>query len=423
MNIPDSEHPRVVIVGGGFGGLNAAKKLKNKKVQIVLIDKHNYHTFQPLLYQVATAGLEPDSIAYPLRKVFKRYKNLFFRMAEVKGINAETKTIKTNIGELGYDYLILATGSNTNFFGIEGVERHALGMKEILEALDIRSLLLQNFEAALLTTNLEKRVALMSVAIVGGGATGVELAGALSELRKHVLPQDYPDLDVRRMNIYLIEAAPLVLSAMSEKASEKATEFLERLDIQLYLNTRVTDYDGRFISFADGRKLEAETLIWAAGVKGESIEGFMTDNLAPGSRYSVDEYNRLQGAEDIFVIGDVAAMISEDYPHGHAMMAQPAIQQGKNVAINILRMSQGKSPVPFKFKDLGSLATVGRNKAVADLPGIKLQGLSAWLIWMLVHIMQLVGFRNKVVVLLNWVYNYFIYARDIRLIIRPFKRK
>ncbi|MFT4679405.1 MAG: NADH dehydrogenase, partial [Flavobacteriales bacterium] len=273
MNIPEVNVPRIVIVGGGFGGLNLARSLSNKKVQVVLIDKHNYHTFQPLLYQVATAGLEPDSIAYPFRKIFKNQRKFYFRLAEVESIDLENTRLHTSIGELSYDYLVLATGSTTNFFGLEDVARHGMSMKEIPEALDIRSLMLQNFEQALLTDNLSERESLMNIIIVGGGPTGVELAGAISELRKHVLPQDYPDLDIRKMNVHVVEAAPRILASMSEKASEKALCFLQKMDVQVWLDTRVKSYDGLVAEAHGGTKITGQTLIWAAGVQGNPVVG------------------------------------------------------------------------------------------------------------------------------------------------------
>jgi NADH dehydrogenase len=421
MNIPKTNLKRVVIVGGGFAGLELAKRLKSAPFQVVLLDKNNYHTFQPLLYQVATAGLEPDSIAHPLRKIFRGRNQFFFRLAEVQEVQVEQKLVQTNIGNIHYDHLVIATGSGTNFFGNKEIEYYAMSMKNITEALDIRSLLLQHFESALLTDDLQERQALMNVLIVGGGPTGVELAGAIAELRKHVLPRDYPDLDIRQMHIHLIEAAPRVLSGMSEQASEAAQGFLEKMGVQVWLDTAVSSFDGKRAVAGDHEFL-SKTMIWAAGVKGTPIPGIPENAVLKNGRIAVNEFNQVEGQEDIFVLGDLAQMASESQPKGHPMLAQVAMQQGKNLSKNLRNLAQGNSLIPFEYNDLGSMATVGRNKAVVDLPRYKFQGFFAWFVWMGVHVLQLIGFRNKLLVATNWAYNYFNYARDIRLIIRPFSR-
>lgn len=421
MNIPETNLPRLVVIGGGFGGMQLITRLPARRFQTVLIDKHNYHTFQPLLYQVATAGLEPDSIAYPLRKVFIKRHEFYFRMSEVTGVDVEKNEVQTDIGNLQYDYLVVATGSTTNFFGNASFESLSMGMKNIPEALNIRSLLLQNFEKALLTSDLKERESLMNVVIVGAGPTGVELAGAIAELRRHVLPNDYPDLDFRRMNIHLVEAGDRVLASMSENASAHAKKYLENLGVQIWLNTKVEDYDGKTITTSQ-KPMPAQTFVWAAGVKGAPVEGFSADQMARQQRIKVDVYNRVQGCNNVFAIGDVAYMETEEYPNGHPMVAQVAIQAGKHLASNLLRNEDKKELKPFKYRDLGSMATIGRKRAVADLPRQQLQGGFAWLVWMFVHLMALVGFRNRVVVFFNWTYNFFNYNRDIRLIIRPFSR-
>lgn len=421
MNIPKTNLKRVVIVGGGFAGLELAKRLKGAPYQVVLLDKNNYHTFQPLLYQVATAGLEPDSIAHPLRKIFRGRKQFFFRLAEVQKVQVDQKQVQTNIGNIQYDHLVIATGSGTNFFGNQEIEYYAMSMKNITEALDIRSLLLQHFESALLTDDLQERQALMNVLIVGGGPTGVELAGAIAELRKHVLPRDYPDLDIRQMHIHLIEAAPRVLSGMSEQASEAAQGFLEKMGVQVWLDTAVSSFDGKRAVAGDHEFL-SKTMIWAAGVKGSPIPGIPENAVLKNGRIAVNAFNQVEGQEDIFVLGDLAQMASEGQPKGHPMLAQVAMQQGKNLSKNLRNLAQGNSLIPFEYDDLGSMATVGRNKAVVDLPRYKFQGFFAWFVWMGVHVLQLIGFRNKLLVATNWAYNYFNYARDIRLIIRPFSR-
>ena len=423
MNIPRSNCPRIVIIGGGFGGISLAQKLSKKEVQVVLLDKNNYHTFQPLLYQVSTGGLEPDSIAYPLRKVLIGYDNFFFRLAEVNEIQAEKKILSTTIGNLSYDYLVVATGSVTNFFGNDALEKNAMAMKSIPQSLNLRSLILENFEQALLTDDYHERDALMNFVIVGGGPTGVELAGALAEIKKGILPKDYPDLDTRRAQINLVQGGDRLLNAMSENASEKAENFLEKLGVQVWKNTRVTGYNGKTVTTKTDLTFETATLVWAAGVMGATIKGLdAKDVLAGGNRLTVNKFNQVQGYPEIFAIGDIACMQSEDYPRGHPMMAQPAIQQGKHLGENLLRLVEGKSLQPFSYRDKGSMATVGRNKAVVDLKNLKFQGVFAWFVWMFVHLFFLIGFRNRVVVFVNWVYNYIRFDREARLIIRPFKR-
>ncbi len=422
MNIPKSSFPRIVIIGGGFGGISLAKKLARKEVQVVLIDKHNYHTFQPLLYQVSTGGLEPDSIAYPIRKVLKDYSNFYFRLAEVQAIDPAQKAIETNIGPLSYDYLVLATGSETNFFGNTEIAENSMSMKSIPESLNLRSLILENFEQALLTDDLHERDALMNFVIVGGGPTGVELAGALAEIKKGILPKDYPDLDTRRAQINLIQASDRILKEMSEQASKKAEDFLEELGVQVWKNTRITGYDGKVATTMTDLTFETATLVWAAGVKGALIKGLDADELLAGGRVRVNEYNQVQGWPAVFAIGDVACAVSEEFPRGYPMMAQPAMQQGKSLGENLIRLIEDKPMKPFAYWDKGSMATVGRNKAVVDLPKFRFQGVFAWFVWMFVHLFFLIGFRNRMVVFVNWVYNYVRFDREARLIIRPFNK-
>lgn len=424
MNIPQSSFPRVIIIGGGFGGISLAKKLHKKEFQVVLLDKHNYHTFQPLLYQVSTGGLEPDSIAYPIRKVIHDFPNTYFRLAEVQEIDTQNNLVKTNIGDLKFDYLVVATGSTTNFFGNKAIEENSMSMKSIPESLNLRSLILENFEQALLTDDLHEREALMNFVIVGGGPTGVELAGALAEIKKGILPKDYPDLDTRRAQINLVQGGERILPAMSEIASKKAEQFLESLGVNVWKNVRVNDYDGKVATTNTDTVFKTETLVWAAGVQAACINGVDAKNLlCRGNRLKVNEFNQVGSFEHIYALGDVAQMESELYPNGHPMMAQPAIQQGENLGRNLVRISEKKPMLPFKYNDKGSMATVGRNKAVADLPKFKSQGVFAWFIWMFVHLYFLIGFRNRVVVFINWVYNYIKFDREARLIIRPFKKK
>jgi len=422
MNIPNSPKPRLVVIGGGFGGIELIKELKNSgQFQIVLLDRHNYHTFQPLLYQVATAGLEPDSIASPLRKVFKGYNDFYFRLAEVEKVHPARNCIETSIGHLTYDFLVIATGSKTNYYGMEDFETLAMPMKKVSEALDLRSKILQNYEKALLADDPKEFKSLVDIVVVGGGPTGVELAGALSELRKYVLPKDIPEIDFSQMSIHLVEAGPRLLFGMSDNAGEKALKYLKELGIKVHLNTAVKSFDGFKVKLQDGSEILSETVIWAAGVTGNSLEG-LNPEVVKGGRYSVDAYNRIKGYENIFAIGDVALMISENRPKGYPMLAQVAIQQGKLAATNLNALVKGEALKPFQYNDKGSMATVGRNRAVVDLKNVKFSGISAWFVWMFVHLLFLIGFRNKVTTFINWIWNYFTFDRATRLIIRPWSR-
>lgn len=424
MNIPRTSFPRIVIIGGGFAGVSLAKKLSKQEVQVVLLDKHNYHTFQPLLYQVSTGGLEPDSIAYPIRKILKNYPNFHFRLAHVDEIKTATNEVITDIGVLKFDYLVIASGSKTNYFGNSEIEKYSMAMKTIPQSLNLRSLILENFEEALLTSDLNERNALMNFVIVGAGPTGVELAGALAEIKKGILPKDYPDLDTRLVQINLIQSGDKILKEMSENASEKAEDFLENLGVNVWKNVRVTNYDGKRVTTNSDLIFETATLIWAAGVKGASIKGIDSSEFTTkGDRILVNEFNQVKGFKHIFAIGDVACMENEEFPRGLPMMAQPAIQQGNQLGDNILRFIEDKPMIPFQYKDKGSMATIGRNKAVVDLKHFKFQGVFAWYVWMFVHLFFLIGFRNRLVVFINWVYNYIRFDREARLIIRPFKKK
>ncbi|WP_303317446.1 NAD(P)/FAD-dependent oxidoreductase [Flavivirga abyssicola] len=423
MNIPQSDFPRVVIIGGGFAGINFARKIANKNIQVVLIDKRNYHTFQPLLYQVSSAGLEPDSIAYPLRKILKNHKNTFFRLAEVESINSDKNELKTSIGIINYDYLVIATGTKTNYFGNKSIEEYGMPMKKVPQALNIRSLILQNFEQAAITDDKEARKALLNFVIVGGGPTGVELAGAIAELKNHILPRDYRDLIPEDMQIYLLEGGARVLPTMSEHASKKATKFLSKLGVLVHCNTFVKNYDGRKVQTNLSLELQSETLIWAAGVTGNPVKGLQADVLVDrANRYKVNEYNQIEGYNNIFALGDIGLMQTDAYPNGHPQVAQPAIQQGELLGKNLMKLIAGKPMKKFKYKDKGSMATVGRNKAVVDLKHFRFAGFFAWFVWMFVHLMALVGFRNRVIVFFNWGYNYINFDKAARLIIRPFKK-
>lgn len=420
LDIPESKLPRLVIVGGGFAGIKLAQSLCREQVQIVLLDQHNYHSFQPLLYQVATSGLGVDNIAYPIRKIFQNQQNFFFRMTEVTGVHPQEKKLSTQIGDLSYDYLVIATGSETNFFGNEGLMINAMPMKTIPESLALRSMILQNFEKALTLQNDRKKKSLLNYVIAGGGPTGVELAGALGELKKHILPIDYPELNIEQMQIYLIQSDKRLLPMFSESSSIKAKQYLEKLGVKVMLETRVLDYNGDFVQINGTEEIFAKTLIWTAGVVGAPIEGLPIEALTKNQRIKVDSFQRVLGAPDVFAVGDVACMISEKQPSGHPMVAQVAIQQGKNLANNLIRLLQKQDMVPFSYKDKGSMATVGKNKALAELNKLKISGSLGWFLWLFVHLLFLVGFRNKILVVINWMSNYFTYDRGIRLIVTPF---
>ena len=423
LNIPATTKPRVVIIGGGFGGMNLAKSLRNTDVQVVLFDKQNYNGFWPLLYQVATAGLEPDAIAEPFRKMFDGFEDFHYRMVRVNKIDPVAKTVTTLIGDLHYDYLVIASGTKSNFFGNEQIKKYSFPLKTIPEALNVRSQFLQCFEQASVTTDPAERESLLTFVIAGAGPTGVEMAGSLAEMRKHVLPNDYPGLDFSQMRIYIVEGLGKVLPPMSDEAGQKAKRYLEDLGVVIKLNTLVEAYDGETVTFKGGEQIKTQTLVWGAGVTGAMIDGIPAESTERG-RILVDPINRVQGLNNVFAIGDIAFMKLEDYPKGHPGVAQPAIQQGEHLAKNLRRLLKNEPTEPFKYFDKGSLAIVGRSRAVADLPGnIHLGGFIAWIAWLFVHIWYLVGFRSKLVVFSNWVYRLFTYERGTRIIIRPFVRK
>ncbi len=424
LNIEKGDKKRVVIVGGGFSGLKVANKLKHSGMQIVLIDRNNYHQFPPLIYQVASAGMEPSSISFPFRKILQRSKDIYFRMAELRAIYPEKKMIQTSIGKVEYDYLVLAAGTTTNFYGNKNVEDGAMPMKTVAEAMGLQNAILANIERAITCATKVEQQELLNVVIVGGGATGVEVAGVLSEMKRTVLPHDYPDLDPSLMNIYLIEAGNRLLSGMSPESSAAVEKFLRRMGVNVLLNKMVTDYHDHKVALADGSELATRTFIWVSGVAGSPVGNISKEHLGRGQRVRVDRFNRVEGMDGVFCIGDQCIMEGdEDYPNGHPQLAQVAIQQGKNLARNIKRMEKGKDLRPFKYKNLGSMATVGRNKAVAEFSNIKMSGFVAWVMWLVVHLRSILGVRNKLVVLLNWMWNYFNYNQSLRMIFYPKKAK
>ncbi|ASU33760.1 NAD(P)/FAD-dependent oxidoreductase [Mucilaginibacter xinganensis] len=418
-----AKFPQVVIVGGGFGGLQVASKLADKPVDVLLLDRHNYHTFQPLLYQVATGSLEAESIAFSIRKNFAGQKNFRFNIAEVTRVNAEKNTIDTSIGEIAYDYLVIATGSTTNFFGNKDIEKFSMPMKSIPEALNLRYLILQNLEDATLKATKAEKEPLLSFVLVGAGPTGVELAGALAEIRNHILCKDYPELKKEDMKVYLVDFLPKVLGPFSDEASKKAYEFLTNMGVEVLLNVKVESYDGNEIKFEGGKTIRSKNVIWSAGVMGEIPEGVNKEVIVRGNKIKTDDHCRMAGSPAIFAIGDVAAMITDETPKGHPGVAQVAIQMGKYVAETIIQTINGEATKPFKYFDKGSLATIGRNKAVADLGKVKFQGFFAWMIWMFVHLISLLGFRNKLHVFINWIGSYISFNGGSRLIIRQFKKE
>lgn len=417
----DSNKPqRIVIVGGGFGGIQLVKSLKNyPEFSVTLIDKNNYHTFQPLLYQVASGGLGSDAIAYPFRKIFRGYRNFKFVMATVEKINHEENTINTSIGIIPYDVLVIATGSETNFYGQVNLVKWCMELKTIPQALDLRSDILEEFERAINTTQPAERTKLLNFVIVGGGPTGIETAGALAEFKKHILPHDYPELPPETMQVNLIEAAPRLLGGMSTEASAKAKEYLEDMGVKVLVNAAVKDYDGQTLTLQNGVTFATTTVLWSAGVKGSLIEGLAPTAIHKNSRYLINPNGTVKGYTNVYALGDTAALLSEEYPNGHPMVAQVAIQMAKNIAHNL----KYKTNKAFTYSDLGSMATVGRHRAVVDLPFLKFQGRIAWFVWMFIHLMILVSFRNRVIVFVNWLWNYISYERSIRLIVRPFKGK
>jgi len=420
-NIPQTDKKRIVIVGAGFAGLEIAQRLsKRSDVQIVLLDRNNYHQFQPLFYQVATAGLEPSSIAFPLRKIFQSCKNVHIRITDVHRILPEQKAVETGLGLIAFDELIIATGADTNYYGMKEIEKRAIPMKSVSEALALRNRMLQNFEEAVSAETQSERDALLNVVVVGGGPTGVELAGTLAEMKKFILPKDYPDLDFDSMQIYLLEGSPDVLGVMSDEASAKSRKYLDELGVIVMTEQIVTSFDGQEVITKQGLKLHTTNLVWAAGVKACPLNGFAPESLGRGGRLKVNEFNQVAGYDTVYALGDVALMSGDKkYPDGHPQLAQVAIQQAKNLAKNLKRKLDGKSFEPFEYRDLGTMATVGRNLAVVDLPFWKFQGFFAWLVWMFVHLVSIVGVKNRLMVFINWIWNYITYDQSLRLIIRP----
>ncbi len=420
-------HMKVVIIGGGFGGLKLARKLNNKQgFDVILIDKVNYHQFQPLFYQVATAGLDASNISFPLRKVFHNSKNVRIRLAEVTSIVHEQNKVITTDEEISYDALVIATGADTNFFGNQQLASCAYPMKSTVEALQLRHRLINNFEQALSVKDPEELQKLINIVVAGGGPTGVEVSGAVAEMKHYVLPKDYPELDFSKMNIYLLEGGDRTLAAMSEKSSEQSKKYLEKLGVKVMLKTLVKDYDGEKVQLQDGSTIPSSTLIWAAGIKGSIPNGIDKDMVARGNRIITDRHCKVKGFENIYAIGDVAYMETPKYPKGHPQVAPVAMQQAELLATNFKSIERKSNKLfEFEYFDKGSMATVGRNLAVVDVPKPKLHfgGFIAWLIWMGLHLMLILGVKNRFFVFSNWLYNYITYDQSLRLIFPEFNKK
>lgn len=415
----------MIIVGGGFGGLQLANRLTGKGFQVVLIDKNNYHQFLPLIYQIASAGIEPGNISFPFRQLFQKRKDCYFRMAEVRSIFPERNMIQTSIGKVTYDYLVLAAGTTTNFYGNKHIEEEAIPMKNVAEAMGLRNALLSNFERALTCATAKERQELLNVVVVGGGATGVEISGALSEMKKFVLPKDYPDMPSSLMHIYLIEAGDRLLPALARESSEHVERYLREMGVNILLNKRVTDYRDHCVVLEDGSSIATRTFIWVSGVAAQPIGNLPAGVLGRGGRIKVDEHNRVIGLDNVFAIGDQALMTGGDpaWPNGHPQLAQPAIQQGRLLARNLVRLEKGKELKPFRYRDLGSMATVGRNRAVAELGHLKMAGFTAWAMWLVVHLRSILGVRNKISVFFNWAWDYLFYGQSLRMIVYAKKAK
>lgn len=417
------EKKKIVILGAGFAGLQLARRLKGTNSEVTLIDQYNFHQFQPLFYQVATARIEPSSISFPLRKVFQGSKNIFVRVAEVQEVKTDKKEVVTSNGVYDYDHLVIATGCTSNFFGNKNIEEYAYPMKSTTEAIALRNRILLNYEEAL-NADPEDMEAIMNIVIVGGGPTGVELAGALAEMKKNVLPRDYPDMDFSKLKICLVEGSPNTLANMSDASKQKSQEYLERMGVELKVNTFVKDYDGKVALLSTGDTIKTQNLIWAAGVIGNVPNGIDKELLVRGNRIKVDQYNKVEGLDCVYALGDIAYMENEDWPKGHPQLANVAINQAKNLAANFKKLLKGDSKLSaFKYKNPGTMATVGKRKAVVDLPKFSFHGLVAWLFWMFLHLMLIVSVKNRLFIFINWAISYVTNDTTLRLILLPTRKQ
>lgn len=418
-NIERTDKKRIVIVGGGLGGLELAFKLVDNDYQVVLIDKNNYHQFPPLIYQVASGGLEPSSISFPFRRLFQGKKDFFFRMAKVESVNTDKKIINTTVGEIDYDYLVMAFGAKTNFFGNKDIEATTLPMKSVSEAMRLRNTILRNLELALTEEDPARKQALMNIVVVGGGASGVEIAGAVAEMKKNIIARDYPDLDSSQMHIYLVNAVDRLLSAMDPVSSKRAERDLKELHVHIRQPQFATEYKDGILKTSAGLEIPTQTVIWVSGICANTVEGFPAESIGHAGRFLTDRFCRVKGVKDVYAIGDVSLVEGdEEYPLGHPQLAQVAMQQAKTVAKNFKAMSKGKELKPFKYKNLGVMATIGRNHAVAEISGKKFGGFPAWALWLIVHLRSILGVKNKTFILLNWVWNYINYKQSLRLILK-----
>jgi len=417
INLPEITQPRIVIAGAGFAGITLAKRISTQDYQVVIIDRNNFHQFQPLLYQVAMSGIEPSSIAFPLRRLFRQKKNVHIRIAEIESVHPDTKFLMTNEGRVNYDILILATGVTTNYYGNSEIEKNTYSLKSVSDALYLRNALLGDLEKALTIRETDIRQGYLDIVIVGGGPTGVELAGSLAEFKKYILTKEYPELDASEMQIHLVQGDKELLNNFSDKASIKSRKYLEELGVDVLTDVRVNNYDGNEISLSNGRKLYARKVIWAAGITGKRFAGIPDTSYTRDHRLKTDTYNRVVGIENVFAVGD-AAYMDEGIYKGHPQVAQPAIQQARLLSKNLNSLAKGKAMKPFHYHDLGSMATIGRNKAVVDLPFWKTQGFIAWLLWLFVHLKSILGVKNKLLVLFNWVWSYITLDQSLRILIR-----
>ncbi|EFC74192.1 NAD(P)/FAD-dependent oxidoreductase [Prevotella melaninogenica] len=418
-NIEHTDKKRIVIVGGGLGGLELAFKLVDGDYQVVLVDKNNYHQFPPLIYQVASGGLEPSSISFPFRRLFQGKKDFFFRMAKVESVNTDKKIINTTVGEIDYDYLVMAFGAKTNFFGNKDIEATTLPMKSVSEAMKLRNTILRNLELALTEEDPARKQALMNIVVVGGGASGVEIAGAVAEMKKNIIARDYPDLDSSQMHIYLVNAVDRLLSAMDPVSSKRAERDLKELHVHIRQPQFATEYKDGILKTSAGLEIPTQTVIWVSGICANTVEGFPAESIGHAGRFLTDRFCRVKGVKDVYAIGDVSLVEGdEEYPLGHPQLAQVAMQQAKTVAKNFKAMSKGKELKPFKYKNLGVMATIGRNHAVAEISGKKFGGFPAWALWLVVHLRSILGVKNKTFILLNWVWNYINYKQSLRLILK-----
>jgi NADH:ubiquinone reductase (H+-translocating) len=417
MTHNENVKPKIVVLGGGFAGVQFIQNLKENEYDIMLIDKLNHHQFQPLFYQVATSQIEPSSISFPFRKIFQERKDVRIRLTKAESIDPDTKQVITPIGNFDYDYLVIATGCKTNYFGNKNIKKYAYGLKSTYQAITIRNSILENFEKILYVSE-EDKVPLMNIVVVGGGPTGVELAGAFAEIKKDILPKDFFRIDFSKMNIILLEGSPNTLNNMSTMSRNASADYLKSLGVIIKTGVIVTDYDGTTLHMNNGETIQSRHVIWAAGVTGNLIKGMDPDIITPTNRFKVDRYNRVLGYKDIFAIGDISYMETEAYPKGHPQVANVAINQGKLLSSNLGHLLSNTPMKEYEYKDLGAMATIGRHKAVVELPFVKFKGYFAWFVWMFLHLMLILSVRNKVIIFINWAWNYFSKNSSLRLILK-----